>query len=293
MSKVKFNFMNTMKFNCISKRENKNICLRKNICSVLIMSTILSTQASFSNQMHVLEVQAKSQTKENSSVATTKNLANLRDSPSIKSNTIVQLKKGVKVVIKGKEGYWYEVATESNQVGYVAENLLIVDVKVASIYNVIKSNYKPVVSFSTRFTAADVNRNANIEKASIKSTTLLNPNQEFSFNKLTGDSTKESNGWYIAGVIENGKSAQGVGGGICQVSSTIHATVLQAPTLIKVTSRKPHSKPVGYVKIEQEAMVNYGVTDFKFKNISKKALVIHTVVNHSSGTLTTTLYEVN
>lgn len=64
---------------------------------------------------------------------------------------------------------------------------------------------------------------------------------------------------------KNGETIQTLGGGNCQVSSTIYNVVLQIPEL-KVTERHAHIKPVHYVAKDKDATVSYGSTDFKFKN---------------------------
>ena len=78
-----------------------------------------------------------------------------------------------------------------------------------------------LAQFSTKFSISNENRSTNIElSAKATSDVLLMPGEEFSYNNLTGKRTK-SNGYKDAPVIINGKLENDVGGGVCQVSSTL------------------------------------------------------------------------
>lgn len=92
---------------------------------------------------------------------------------------------------------------------------------------------------------------------------VINPGEEFSFNEALGRRTKEK-GYEKARIIINGKKGYGIGGGICQVSSTLNAAVKAAGLL--VTEKHEHEKPVGYIAREDEAAVSFGGLDFKFIN---------------------------
>lgn len=79
-----------------------------------------------------------------------------------------------------------------------------------------------------------------------------------------GPSTVEE-GYQEAPVIINGKTQQALGGGNCQVSSTLYNAILAVEGL-EVTERNPHGKNVGYVPEGKDATISYGSLDFKFKN---------------------------
>jgi hypothetical protein len=91
-------------------------------------------------------------------------------------------------------------------------------------------------------------------------------------------------------ILVGGKRARGVGGGICQCASTIYSAVKQVSG-IKIVERHPHSVPVGYVPVSGEAMVNYGTSDFRFRNDNKFEMFIHAVTDHASGALTASVYK--
>ena len=100
---------------------------------------------------------------------------------------------------------------------------------------------------------------------------ILNPGDEFSYNKTVGKRTAER-GYKNAKVFQNGGVEDGLGGGICQVSSTLYMAVLDSN--LKVTERKNHVFAVAYTPIGLDATVSYGVKDFRFKNSSSYPIKI-------------------
>lgn len=118
--------------------------------------------------------------------------------------------------------------------------------------------------FSTSFAGSAANRISNIELAAKAiNGTLLMPGESFSFNETVGERTKER-GYKEAGVIVGDKLESGLGGGICQVSSTLYAALLH--TEIKAFGRINHTLPLGYISKGLDATVDWGNIDFKFKN---------------------------
>ena len=121
-----------------------------------------------------------------------------------------------------------------------------------------------LISAYTTKTTNDANRNTNIRLAceAINGTALL-PGETFSFNEATGQRTT-AKGYKSAGAIAAGQSIEEVGGGICQVSSTIFNAVARAN--LQITSRSPHAWPSTYVNIGEDATVNWPNLDFQFTN---------------------------
>ena len=118
--------------------------------------------------------------------------------------------------------------------------------------------------FSTDYSKSTPARKDNIKLAFSKiNGTILNPGQEFSFNETVGERTVE-NGFKEAKVILAGEYENGVGGGICQASTTLYNAVIRAG--IDVTEVKPHSLPASYVPLSLDAMVSWGYSDLKFTN---------------------------
>lgn len=125
---------------------------------------------------------------------------------------------------------------------------------------------KPVVlaSYTTSLVGSPVNRTHNIRLAAKKiSGRVLAPGEIFSFNRIVGPRTKQT-GFKSAMVIANRRFVPGIGGGVCQVASTLYNVVLNAK--MHVVERYPHSLSVKYVPRGRDASVYYGRADFKFKN---------------------------
>ncbi|MBP2637649.1 MAG: VanW like protein [Firmicutes bacterium] len=136
-----------------------------------------------------------------------------------------------------------------------------------------ESGIKELVAvYTTQFNAEDVNRTANVKLSAQKITgKLLYPGQTFSYNDTVGPREK-SQGFKEAMEIINGEFVPGVGGGVCQVSSTLYNTVLLAG--LTVVERTNHSKPLAYVPLGRDATVVYDVLDLKFINSSQAPIMI-------------------
>ena len=132
--------------------------------------------------------------------------------------------------------------------------------------------------FSTNISNSNTDRKHNIKNAlqSLNKVEIA-PNQIFSFNKTVGRRTAE-NGYRSAKIIINNEFVDGIGGGVCQVSSTLYNTALLAG--LEIVEANKHSKQVGYVKQGFDAMVNFGSSDLKFKNNTTEKLTI--ITNYSS-----------
>ena len=131
-----------------------------------------------------------------------------------------------------------------------------------------------LISAYTTKTTSESNRNTNIRLAceAINGTALM-PGQTFSFNEATGQRTT-AKGYKSAGAIAAGQSIEEVGGGICQVSSTLFNAVARAD--LEITSRSPHAWPSTYVNIGEDATVNWPNLDFKFTNNTNSPVFIIT-----------------
>ena len=118
--------------------------------------------------------------------------------------------------------------------------------------------------FTTYYGTADVNRNANIALAAKSiSNRVVMPGEIFSYNDLIGECSTKT-GYKESTIYLNGQLSTGIGGGICQVSTTLYNSVLRAN--LEIVERKNHSLGVTYVPAGQDAMVSIGTSDFKFKN---------------------------
>ena len=145
-----------------------------------------------------------------------------------------------------------------------------------NVKNLKKVNYK-ISTYSTIYGPGG-GRGSNVETAAKKiDDYLLMPGDEFSYEEAVGPVT-QSNGYTYAPVISNGELVQGIGGGVCQVSSTLYNTQLKAGIL--PTERRNHSKPVSYVPRGLDATLASGSIDYKFKNNHEYPIVINT---HTGG----------
>ena len=120
------------------------------------------------------------------------------------------------------------------------------------------------ISAYTTQTTSDANRNNNINLAcqAVTGTTVM-PGETFSFNQTTGQRTLEK-GYLMAAAIAGGTTVDEVGGGVCQVSSTLfNAAAMADLTILK---RSPHTWPSNYVEKGRDATVNWPNLDFVFRN---------------------------
>ena len=119
-------------------------------------------------------------------------------------------------------------------------------------------------SFFTTFYSSKEERVNNIEIAS-KSIDgiMIESGGEFSFNKVVGERS-EKRGYKKAVAIIKGEFTESVGGGVCQVSSTLYNAVILAD--LKIVEYHPHSLPVSYVAPSFDAMVSWGYADLRFEN---------------------------
>lgn len=143
-----------------------------------------------------------------------------------------------------------------------------------------------VSSYTTRFEPEKVNRSYNVKvAANALDGLLVTPGQEVSFNEVVGPRSSEA-GYKTAGVIINNELVEGLGGGVCQVSSTLYNAVLLADLV--VSERKNHSIPVPYVPVGRDATVVYDAVDFKFQNNTGKCIYIKSEVK--GGQLTVKIF---
>lgn len=140
--------------------------------------------------------------------------------------------------------------------------------------------------FYTSFCCSTEERKSNIKlAASSLNNFLLDVGAEFSFNATVGERT-EARGYKKAKIIVGGRFADGVGGGVCQVSTTLYNAVLLAG--LKITEYHPHTLPVSYIAPSFDAMVNSGSADLRFVNNTRNPIIINTFVNDSIIRITIT-----
>lgn len=141
-------------------------------------------------------------------------------------------------------------------------------------------------SFNTHYSAGDPSRNNNIMNAANKiSNVVVYPGEEFdTMSHLLPFTT--ANGWSYAGAYLNGEVISDIGGGICQVSTTLYNAVLNAE--LDVTERYPHSMAVGYVQLSADAALNEGTKNFRFVNNTDNPIFVYAYA--SGGTMHVSIY---
>lgn len=137
--------------------------------------------------------------------------------------------------------------------------------------------------YSTDYSSSSADRAYNIKLACEKiNGYVLAPGDEFSYNNVVGPRTVER-GFRIASVYVGNTVQPGIGGGICQVSSTMYNAVVFAD--LEITARRNHTLPVAYVPKGRDATVSYGGTDFCFKNNTSMPVEIRAIAEGGINTI--------
>ena len=140
--------------------------------------------------------------------------------------------------------------------------------------------------FSTDYAKSSEERKHNIRLAAkALNNAFIDVNGEFSFNRVVGART-EKRGYKLAKIIVGGEFTEGVGGGVCQVSTTLYNAALLAG--LKITEVHQHSLAVSYVKPSFDAMVNSGSADLRFINKTHNPVFINAFAD--GKTLTVKIY---
>lgn len=146
------------------------------------------------------------------------------------------------------------------------------------------STAKEISTYSTTIKDKSSGRLTNISiTCSTLNNTIIHSGETFSFNKVVGKPTAER-GYQEASVIIDHKTEKGIGGGNCQVSSTLYNAVLAVPSLA-VTERHEHGKDVTYVPEGKDAAVSYGSLDLKFRNDLGSDIRIEATTNNETITI--------
>ncbi|MCR1934829.1 VanW family protein [Clostridium tepidum] len=138
-----------------------------------------------------------------------------------------------------------------------------------------------IATYSTQYGGISSPQRANNIEICTKSIngTVLMPGETFSFNQVVGERT-EQRGYQAAPVIVGNEIESGLGGGICQVSSTLYNTILLSN--IKSTERIHHTLPSSYVPLGMDATVDWGNIDYKFKNNFSYPIYIEGIADGNS-----------
>lgn len=136
---------------------------------------------------------------------------------------------------------------------------------------------------TTSYKAGNVDRTTNLKLAAGKiNGVVLLPNEEFSYNKVVGERTISA-GYKMAATYSGGKVVDGLGGGICQISSTLYDAVVFAN--LNVTTRRNHQFVTSYLPAGKDATVVWGSQDFKFVNSRKYPVRVVATVEGGNATI--------
>lgn len=170
---------------------------------------------------------------------------------------------------------------------FLTSNKINVDLNFVEEIPTITKEYnekltQKISTYSTNVADSTGGRKHNVKLALSKfNGFVLNPNEEISFNEITGAQTIE-NGYKNATIIYNGEFTDGIGGGICQASSTLYNALLLGG--VEILEVHKHTLPVKYVPLGLDAMVSEYTADLRFKNTSDYPIYIRTSSNSSSVT---------
>lgn len=143
-------------------------------------------------------------------------------------------------------------------------------------------------TFSTRYDATNLTRTTNLKIAVNKiNGVVLMPGDTFSYNKTLGKRTSEA-GYKDAAGYAGGKVVQMIGGGICQISSTLYDAVVYAN--LEIVERHNHAFTTSYVGAGKDATVVYGSLDFQFKNSRNYPIKIESYMQN--GIVTVNIYGI-
>jgi vancomycin resistance protein YoaR len=186
-------------------------------------------------------------------------------------------------LVKEVIGYGFDLMAVNQQIA-LAEEGSVVEVPLQEIQprvtaeNWKAENFPDVLASYSSPHINNANRTTNLKLAcEAINGTVLEPGEVFTFNGIVGERTAERG--YREGIVyaDGGASEAEIGGGICQVASTIYMCVLLAD--MEVTEREPHMYTVTYVDMGMDATIYWGSRDFKFRNTNSTPIMINASVS--------------
>ena len=222
---------------------------------------------------------SKNAVSSSSSSSTTKyvntNTLNVRTQPNTSSSIYKKITLGTSVsVIEKRSDGWSKIKMDNKDV-YVSSDYLSDTKPSANTSTTYSYSYEA----TTPTSKSSANSIKNVQTAFKKMDgKIVKPGETFYYLKAIGPIT-EANGFIESGTISNGQPSTGIGGGICQGSTTLHNAVIKAG--LTVVERRNHSLPSKYIEKGLDAMVT-GKLDYGFKNTSKYPVRIRAYVSGNS-----------
>ena len=147
-----------------------------------------------------------------------------------------------------------------------------------------------ISTFSTEILDNSEGRLTNIRiTCDILNNTIIEPGQTFSFNEIVGQPSS-ARGYQEASIIINGEHETGIGGGNCQVSSTLYNAILEAENLSIIERNEHGGSGVAYVEKGKDAAVSYGSLDLKFRNDNNYKIKI--LMSSDDINITASIYKI-
>ena len=193
-------------------------------------------------------------------------------------------------ITEGKKGLRVDKTLLYNKINeeYLKSNNINIDIPVFEEESSVTKEYNQsltnkISTFSTNVSDSTGGRKHNVKLALEKFNGMVIENgQQVSFNQITGPHTTK-NGYKVATIIYNGQFVDGVGGGVCQASTTLYNALLTAG--LEINEVNKHTLPVKYVPLALDAMVSEYVSDLKFTNNSGHKIFIKTYSDENSVTV--------
>ncbi len=191
-----------------------------------------------------------------------------------KGSVILQVETKGKELLRDENIKLIEDRVDKRDLGQI--ELLVRDKVPEILYSDIRNITGVMSSYSTVFALNDENRCHNIKVGSDRiNGMILRPGDIFSINSALGPRTSE-NGYREAPVILKNELVSGVGGGLCQLTSTLYDAALLSK--MEIVERTHHSWPLGYVAPGMDATIAEGYIDFKFRNSTEYAVAINSEI---------------
>lgn len=184
---------------------------------------------------------------------------------------ITKSEKGAKV---DREKLYEDLEKQFLQTKEIFVEIPVIEIQPERNEEYYSDKLNKMSEFSTDLTNSQAGRRHNVDFALSKfNGKVVKAGETVSFNQVTSPQTL-AGGYQNATVILNGVFTQGVGGGICQASTTLYNACVLANMQIEEVHK--HSLPVGYVELSLDAMVSDGYADFIFTNTSENDIYIKT-----------------
>ena len=175
-----------------------------------------------------------------------------------------------------------------NQLDVVVDAVIVEDVPQYTLEMVQKCNTL-LGTYSTNYSTSSTERKNNIANAAkLINNSIIYPGEVFSCYEKMNPFTPE-NGYYSAGAYVNGMVEDSIGGGVCQVSTTLYNAVLKSE--LEIVERAAHSMTVSYVPVSFDAAIAGTYKDLKFKNNLEVPILVEAIANGTTITFNIYGYE--